>query len=141
MPRRSAAIICGAGQVQPLATWPSLLQQAWPRLVMARHGLVTAWYDAPAAPVACALDVSLLLAWGLKVGMVLARPWRRSTPTRGILRYPQQRLPWEEAREPLREAERSSQGHHLLLWPWPGAIESEESHARHAIVDLGCWDQ
>lgn len=42
-------------EVRPATLWPGIFTQgACPaRLVMARHGLVAAWYDGPSAPIGC----------------------------------------------------------------------------------------
>ena len=42
-------------EVRPSTIWPTIFTEgAYPaRLVMARHGLVAAWYDGPSAPIGC----------------------------------------------------------------------------------------
>ena len=51
----------------------STSQGAYPaRLVMARHGLVAAWYDGPSAPIGCSLAIQV---WGNRNPSWVSKAW------------------------------------------------------------------
>lgn len=57
---------CRAGrvsEVRPAALWPEIFREAGPaRLVMARRGLVAAWFDSPTLPIGCFFGAGPALA-------------------------------------------------------------------------------